>query len=95
MAISVIHNKEDQSFYATVNGYEAELAYSLPSSDTIDLTHTFVDEELRGQGVGEEMARTALAYARDHSLRVLTSCRFVAAYVKRHQAEYQDLLAQQ
>lgn len=93
MAISVVHNQEDQSFYATVNGYEAELAYSQPTDDVIDLAHTFVDENLRGQGVGEEMARTALTYARDQHLKVLTSCRFVAAFVKRHRAEYEDLLA--
>ncbi len=40
------------------------------------------------------MARTALAYAREQNLRVLTSCHFVAAYVQRHQAEYADMLAQ-
>lgn len=93
MAVSVIHNQEEQSFYATVNGYEAELAYSQPAADTIDLSHTFVDENLRGQGVGEEMARTALAYARDQHLKVLTSCRFVAAFVKRHPGEFDDILA--
>ncbi|QIL77501.1 MULTISPECIES: GNAT family N-acetyltransferase [Hymenobacter] len=93
MAVSVIHNQEDQSFYATVHGYEAELAYSMPANDTIDFTHTFVDENLRGQGVGEEMARTALAYARDQNLKVLTSCHFVEAFVKRNQAEYKDLLS--
>ena len=90
----MIHNEEEQAFYATVKGYEAELTYSRPTDKVIDLAHTFVDEHLRGQGVGEELARTALAYARDQQLRVLTSCRFVAAYVKRHQAEYADILAQ-
>jgi predicted GNAT family acetyltransferase len=94
MAISVIHNEQEQSFYATVHGYEAELAYSKPTADTIDFNHTFVDENLRGQGVGEEMARTALQYARDQKLKVHTSCRFVAAFVQRHQAEYQDVVAQ-
>lgn len=93
MAISVIHNQEEQAFYATVDGYEAELTYSQPTDEVIDLAHTFVDENLRGQGVGEELARTALAHARDQHLKVLTSCRFVAAFVKRHQAEYEDLLA--
>jgi predicted GNAT family acetyltransferase len=93
MAISVIHNQEDQSFYATINGYEAELAYSQPTEDTIDLAHTFVDENLRGQGVGEEMARAALAFARDNNMRVLTSCHFVAAFVKRNHEEYKDVLA--
>jgi predicted GNAT family acetyltransferase len=93
MAISVIHNQEEQAFYTTVNGYEGELTYSQPSDKVIDLSHTFVDENLRGQGVGEELARTALAYAREQHLQVLTSCRFVAAYVKRKPGEYDDILA--
>ena len=93
MAVSVIHNQEEQAFYATVNGHEAELAYSRPADDVIDLAHTFVDESLRGQGVGEELARTALAYARDQQLKVLTSCRFVAAFVQRHRADYEAILA--
>lgn len=93
MAVSIIHNQEEQAFYATVAGQEAELTYSRPTDKVIDLTHTFVDENLRGQGIGEELARAALAYARDQQLKVLTSCHFVAAFVKRHQADYADLLA--
>ncbi|TGE25271.1 N-acetyltransferase [Hymenobacter aquaticus] len=90
MQPTVTHNEEDQAFYATVKGYEAELAYSLPAEGVVDFTHTFVDENLRGQGVGEALATTALAYARAHKLRIRTSCSFMKAYVQQH-PEYQDL----
>lgn len=93
MNVPITHNEQKQAFYATVKGYEAKLTYTRPAADLIDFAHTFVDENLRGQGVGEELARTALTYARDQRLRVLTSCRFVATYVQRHPAEYADLLA--
>jgi predicted GNAT family acetyltransferase len=92
--MAIHHNSADQEFTTTRDGYEAELAYARPAQDLIDFTHTYVDENLRGQGIAEELARAALAYAREQHLRVLTSCKFMAGFVKRHHDEYADLLAQ-
>jgi predicted GNAT family acetyltransferase len=88
------HDTENQQFTTTRDGYEAELAYSRPSKELIDFTHTFVDEALRGQGVAEELARAALAYAREQHLMVQTSCKFMRGFVRRHHAEYAALLAE-
>ena len=92
MSVPIQHHPEDQEFVATVDGHEAELAYSQPTSNLIDFAHTFVDEALRGKGVGEALAKEGLNYAREKGLRVKTSCKFMDAFVKRH-PEYQDLLA--
>ncbi|MCI1186917.1 N-acetyltransferase [Hymenobacter sp. DH14] len=91
--MSIQHDTTNQEFTTTRDGYAAELAYARPSDDVIDFTHTFVDEALRGQGVADELARTALAYARDEKLKVKTTCTFMAGFVKRHHAEYADILA--
>lgn len=92
--MAIQHNTTDQEFTTTRNGYDAELAYARPSDDVIDFTHTYVDENLRGQGVAEELARAALAYAREQHLKVRTTCKFMAGFVQRHPDEYADLLAQ-
>ncbi|MCB2408113.1 GNAT family N-acetyltransferase [Hymenobacter lucidus] len=94
MKPTITHNQEDQAFYATLSGYEAELAYSRPTDTVIDFTHTFVDENLRGKGVGEALAVEALDYARAQQLQIKTSCSFMRSYVERH-SEYQDLREQQ
>ncbi|WP_167856320.1 GNAT family N-acetyltransferase [Hymenobacter metallicola] len=92
MKPTIRHNEDEQTFYATLDGYEGELAYSRPSATVIDFSHTFVDENLRGRGVADAMAVEALAYARAQGLRIKTSCAFMQAYVDRH-TDYQDLQA--
>lgn len=87
------HDATKQEFTTTRDGHTAELAYARPSDDVIDFTHTFVEEALRGQGLADELARTALAYAREQKLRVKTTCTFMASFVKRHHTEYADILA--
>lgn len=91
--MTIRHDSENQEFTASENGHPAELAYSLPAPGVINFTHTFVDEALRGRGLADELARTALFYARQQGLKVKTSCTFMKAFVQRHQAEYQDLAA--
>ena len=91
--MSIQHHAADQEFTTTRDGHTGELAYARPAEGVIDFTHTFVDEALRGQGVADELARTALDFARKNHLKVKTSCTFMAGFVQRHHAEYADILA--
>lgn len=91
--MAIQHDTDNQEFTTKQDGHSGELAYSLPTEGVIDFTHTFVDEALRGQGLAEELAKTALAYARAQHLKVKTTCTFMAGFVQRHSSEYADLLA--
>ncbi|WP_044001440.1 GNAT family N-acetyltransferase [Hymenobacter swuensis] len=91
MSAQVTHHSKDQEFTIEQDGYTAELAYSLPAAGIIDFTHTFVDELLRGKGMGEELAKAGLAYARQQKLKVRTSCAFMQDFVQKH-LQYQPLL---
>ena len=91
--MSIKHDAENQEFTITKDGHDGELAYARPAEGVIDFTHTFVDEALRGQGIADELARAALAFAREHKLKVKTSCTFMKGFVQRHHAEYADILA--
>ena len=91
--MSIQHDPSNQEFTTTRDGHAAELAYARPADDVIDFTHTFVDEALRGQGLADELARTGLAFAREQKLKVKTTCTFMAGFVKKHRAEYADMLA--
>jgi predicted GNAT family acetyltransferase len=41
----------------------------------------------RNQGIADALVRAALAYAREHELRVVPSCPYVQAWVRKHPEE--------
>jgi len=58
----------------------------------IELVHTRVPEELSGRGLGGMLARFALEAARSAGERVVATCPYVQAYIRKH-PEYEALLA--
>ncbi len=59
---------------------------------TITFTHTVVEPEFEGKGVGSALAKHVLDDSRAQGLKVVPACKFIAAYISRH-SEYQDLVA--
>lgn len=59
--------------------------------DVVVLTHTVVQPEAEGRGVGSSLARTALDAARAAGTRVVPQCEFMAAWIERH-PDYADLV---
>jgi predicted GNAT family acetyltransferase len=59
--------------------------------DTITFTHTLVPAELEGRGIGSQLARAGMEFAREKTYKVLSTCWFVTGYIERHK-EYQSLL---
>lgn len=90
-SVHVNHNDAAQRFEAQVEGHTAGVDY-YRSGDNLVFLHTEVPTPLRGQGIGEKIIETALAYARDHALTVTPKCGFVAAFIRRH-GEHRDLLS--
>lgn len=86
-----MHNEGANRFEMQVGGQLAHLDYTR-SSKKIVFTHTEVPKEMEGQGVGGELAREGLDFARQSHLRVIPQCPFVAKYIERH-PEYQELLS--
>jgi len=89
--VDVRHEPAQQRFAAVVDGVQAALDYE-QRGGVICLTHTGVPARIGGRGVGGELVRTALDYARHKGLKVVPSCAYVAAYIEAH-PEYADLVA--
>jgi uncharacterized protein len=60
------------------------MSYERSADGVLELTHTVVAPEARGQGVGEALVREALGQIRASGERVIPSCPFVADYLKEH-----------
>ncbi len=92
MNTNIKHNPENSKFEVHVNGFVGYIEYE-KSATVIDYTHTIVPPELGGQGLGTELVKYALAYARVEHLKVIPSCSFVAALMDKY-VVYQDLRAE-
>ncbi len=84
------HDTQACRFQVEIEGHTAVLEYHM-DGDTIVFTHTGVPEAIGGRGIGSQLVRAGLAYARRQGYAVRPLCWFVAQYVQRH-PEYQNLL---
>ena len=56
------------------------------------LDHTEVPSALEGRGIGGQLAKAALEYARKNGMEVVPVCPFLLSYLRRH-PEYRELVA--
>ncbi|MGH3361458.1 MAG: GNAT family N-acetyltransferase [Nocardioides sp.] len=61
----------------------------------LTLTHTVIDDDLEGQGIGSTLARGVLDAAREEGREVLPFCEFMAEYIRRHPDDYLDLVPEE
>ncbi|HVC19282.1 MAG TPA: GNAT family N-acetyltransferase [Vicinamibacterales bacterium] len=83
-AVPIEHNEAASRFEARFPEGVALLQYRFDAAGDFVLIHTEVPPSLRGRGLADRLARTALEYARDHRLVVVPLCPFVRAYLDRH-----------
>ncbi len=76
---------------ATLDGAEVGFAAYRREPDRVVLTHTVVEPEHEGRGVGSALARAALDSARAAGLGVEPRCPFMSAWIERH-PRYADLV---
>jgi uncharacterized protein len=67
----------------------AQIAYVM-EDQVIIFVHTEVPKEFGGRGIADQMAHTALEYAKAQHFQVMALCPFVKAYIGRH-PEYQSI----
>ncbi len=86
----VHHNLAARRFEINVENQLAVLDY-FQQGESLTFSHTGVPAELEGRGIGSQLARAGLDYARAKAFKVVPLCWFVAGYIERH-PEYQDLV---
>jgi uncharacterized protein len=87
-------NAENHRFELLVDGAVAGLAAYRFRDDVVVITHSEVNPQFRGQGLGNELAERTLALLRQRGDKVLPLCPFFARYVEEHPT-YDDILIEQ
>ncbi len=87
----VNHNTQRHQFEIDADGEQAVLLYHTVGN-TLYLDHTGVPTELEGRGIGGQLAKAALEFAREKRMEVAPTCPFVLTYLRRH-PEYADVVA--
>lgn len=88
--VQVMMNEAERRFEVKLDGDIAFAEYRLVDHGII-LPHTVVPEAFEGKGVGSALAKTALGYAREHGLKVIPLCTFMAGYIAKH-PEWRDVV---
>lgn len=86
----VIHETKACRFAVLYSEGDAEITYQVESGVMV-ISHTFVPPALRGKGIAETLARSALTWASQANLRVVPHCSYVARFIDRH-PEFKSLL---
>lgn len=68
----------------------AEMTYVAAGDNAFIIDHTFVDDSLRGQKVGNRLVAAAVEYAREYNLKIFATCPF-ALKVLTNTPEYHDV----
>lgn len=87
--------KGTNKFYIGDNENEpiAEITYKEKDDQTIIVDHTYVSDELRGQGIAGKLVAVITDFARNEGLKIVPTCPYVASKMEKT-PEYHDLIAQ-
>ena len=85
----VVNNPGESRYEIGYGGALAGFAASREHGGRIVFTHTEVDDEFSGKGLGSVLARHAVDDAIDRGLTIVPVCPFIAAWLRRH-ADYEE-----
>jgi predicted GNAT family acetyltransferase len=72
-----------------VDRERAVLDYTL-AGNVMTITHTGVPRPIEGRGIAGELVREALSAARSNGWRVMSTCSYATAYLRKHPDEAPD-----
>ena len=84
------HGQKGAFFIDEDGEWIAELTY-VNNNGIMTIDHTEIDEKLRGEGIGEDMVRAAVEYARDKGLKIKAVCPYAKKVIDRT-PEFHDVV---
>lgn len=69
----------------------AEINFPSRDESRVDITHVFVNETLRGQGIASKLMEMAYQEIKSRGLRIVAKCPYAISWFKKH-PEFQDIV---
>ncbi len=82
--LEIVNNSDARRWEARSNGEVLGYSQYREEPGAIVFTHTVVEPQHEGRGIGSQLARTALDDAITRELRITPRCPFIRSYVERH-----------
>lgn len=93
MEIKHIETGKGGEFVVEENGNRsAEMTYTNAGEKLISIDHTFVESNLRGEGIAKDLVAEGVKFARENNLKIVPLCPFAKAIIEKT-PEFQDVLA--
>ncbi len=93
--ITIDHQKYDGTgtFTAAREGKEiGMMSYNIVRGNVMNIYHTEVDEDAEGQGIGTQLVKRGITYARENNLKIDPACEFAKSFFKKNK-DFADVLA--
>ncbi|WP_341227414.1 GNAT family N-acetyltransferase [uncultured Arcticibacterium sp.] len=72
-------------FKAYLHGIEAgEMTYTWAGTAKFIIDHTGVNEGFNGRGIGKELVKEGVAFARKENVKIMPLCPFAKSYFDKH-----------
>lgn len=86
--------KGDHKFYIGDDEQNpiAEITYKEAGGNELNVDHTYVSGELRGEGIGGQLVDKIVSYARDEGKKIDPTCSYAKKKME-ETPEYRDVLA--
>lgn len=69
----------------------AKITYVVSDDNSIVIDHTFVAEELNGQGIGKLLLKELVGWARKENIKIIPQCPYAKAQMEKNE-EYHDMI---
>lgn len=88
-----IHNQNQIAVYGADASLLAEVTFPSVDAHVVNVSHTFVDASLRGQGVAGKLMSELVKELRDTDRKATLTCSYALSWFQKH-PQYNDVICQ-
>ena len=79
----MFHVEENKTTYIVNDQIMGEVNYPYIDDKKVNITHTFVDPTLRGQGIADKMMNEVFKYLQKNNIQTCT-CSYATSWLEKH-----------